>query len=135
MGNVTYDFVIDTGALSAVSFEKAMFAHLTGSWCGGRYFLKYVEKLKEATRRKNKKIATWLDGYFSENIVSYGSFDRRVEIRFSTRPCDYVLHLLTRRAFEFCKKGRDNVGAEMRIPFVGCRLIKTTEVQEVETLA
>jgi hypothetical protein len=129
-----YAFVVDTGAV-AVFFDKAMFAHLTGRGYSTPYSFNYIEKLKEATWRKNRKTEKWLNDYFAENTVSFRSFGQSFEIRFVDRPSTYVLQLLTHRAVEFCKRGRDNVCNAMKIPFVGCRLIKTTEVQEVETIA
>jgi hypothetical protein len=144
MGNSTYLFVVDTGEYAG-NFERAMFAHLTGQVF--RYYHGYSEQLQKETHKKNNKISDWLNKYFEDTLLlkdddsgSASAFcllpsGYSVGVRFKERPITHVIHLMTKRAVEFCKRGRCNIGEKLKIPFIGCRLIKTTETQEVETIA
>lgn len=140
----TYMFIVDTKAHAAM-FEKALFAFVTGQYFSG--YSKYARSLRKITRKKNSRSGS-INRYFEDHLLFKDYYPspnpafafcivglRSVGITFKKRPIDYVLNLMVHRAFEFCKNGRDNDGQEMKIPFVGCRLVKTTEVQEVETLA
>jgi len=138
MGNTRYTFVVDTGT-HVINFEDAMFSHLTGQI--PTRFSAYADNLRTESFKKNDKIAKWINSYLGENIsgcntlIAPDGASDSLGIQFKERPPSLILQHLTSRAFGFCKKGRDTFGRRARIPFVGCRLIKTTEVQEVETIA
>jgi hypothetical protein len=136
--NTRYTFVVDTRT-HVVNFMDAMFSSLTGQI--PTRFSAYADKLRAETFKKNDRIVEWLNAYFCDNIsrchtlIAPDGVSDSLGIQFKERPPSFILHGLTSRAIDFCKKGRDTFGRRAKIPFVGCRLIKTTEVQEVETIA